>query len=41
MVPAIVRNAARDQSESLPAIVGIRTSAREVKESRQQGDLVK
>ena len=24
MVPAIVRNAARDQSESLPAIVGIR-----------------
>src|SRR2546421_10948590 len=24
MVPAIVRNAARDQSESLPAIIGIR-----------------
>jgi hypothetical protein len=24
MVPAIVRNAARDQLESLPAIVGIR-----------------
>jgi len=31
MLPAIVRNAARDQSERLPTIVGIRTQDRTVR----------